>query len=68
MFFFFFFFFANFKMKILISKMFVGNTPLGLPFQETINDSLISFVVLLIHPAKVCIYGNLHYVALKLFC
>ena len=58
----------NFKMKILISKMFVGNTLLGLPFKETFNDILISSVVLPIHQAKVCIYGNLHYVALKLFC
>ena len=59
---------ANFKMKILISKLFVGNTPLGLPVTETFTDILISSVVLPIHPAKVCIYGNLHSVALKLFC
>ena len=55
-------------MKILISKFFVGQTPLGLPFKETFKDILISSVVLPIHPAKVCIYGNLHYVVLKLFC
>ena len=61
-------FFANFKMKILISNFFVGNTPLGLPFKETFNEIMISSVVLPIQPAKVCIYGNLHYVALKLFC
>ena len=61
------FFFANFKMKIFISIFFVGNTPLGLPFKETF-DILISSVVLHIHPAKVCKYGNLHYVAFKLFC
>ena len=66
-------FFANFKMKIFYFIVFcfffvVGNTPLGLPFKETFNDILISSVVLPIHPAKVCIYGNLHYVALKLFC
>ena len=61
-------FFANIKMKIFISKLFVGNNPLGLPFKETFNDILISSVVLPIHPAKVCIYGNLHFVALKLFC
>ena len=60
-------FFANFKMNFFISKIFVGNTPLGLPFKETFNDILIS-VVLPIYPAKICIYGNLHYVALKLFC
>ena len=54
-------------MKILISKIFVGNTLLGLPFKEIYNDILISSMVLLIHSAKVCIYGNLHYVALKLF-
>ena len=54
-------------MKILISKFFLGNTPLGIPFKETFNDILISSVVLPIHLAKVCIYGNLHYVALKLF-
>ena len=60
--------FANFKMKIFISIFFVGNTPLGLPFKETFNDILISSVVLPIHPTKVCIYGNLHYVGLKLFC
>ena len=47
---------------------FVGNTPLGLPFKETFNDILVSSVVLPIHLAKVCIYGNLHYVALKSFC
>ena len=29
---------------------------------------LLPSVVLPIHPAKVCLYGNLHYVALKLFC
>ena len=29
---------------------------------------MIPSVVLPMHPAKVCIYGNLHYVALKLFC
>ena len=62
------FLFANFKMKIFISIFVVGNTPLGLPFKETFNDILIYSVVLPIHPAKVCIYGNLHYVALKLFC
>ena len=67
-FFFFFFFFANFKIKILVSKKFLGNTPLGLPVKETFNDIVISSVVLPIHPAKVCIYGTLHYVALKLFC
>ena len=67
-FFFFFFFFANFKMKILISKKFVGNTPLGLHFKETFNDILIFSVVLSEHPAKVGIYGNLHYLAFKLFC
>ena len=61
-------FFANFKMKIFISKIFVGNTPLGLPFKETFSDTFISSVVFPIHLAKVCIYGNLHYVALKLFC
>ena len=61
------FFFANFKMKFFISKFFVGNTPLGLPFQETFRDILKSSVVLPIHMAKVCIYGNLHHVALK-FC
>ena len=54
-------------MKIFISKMFIGNTHLVLPFKEIFNDILISSVVLPIHPAKVCIYGNLHYVALKLF-
>ena len=54
-------------MKILMSKMFVGNTSLGLPFKETFNDILLSSVVLPIHPVKVCIHGNLHYVALKLF-
>ena len=32
-------FFKNFKMKILISKFFVGNTPLGLPVKETFNDT-----------------------------
>ena len=61
-------FFANFKMKILISKNFVGITPLGLSVKETFNDILISSVVLPTHPVKICIYGNLHYVALKLFC
>ena len=61
-------FFANFKMKFFVSKLFVGNTPLGLPFKETFNDILVFSVVLPIHPAKVCIYGNLHYVALKLVC
>ena len=61
-------FLANFKKKILISKFFVGNTPLGLPVKETFNDILVSSVVLPTHPAEVCIYGNLHYVALKLFC
>ena len=61
-------FFANFKIKILISKLFVGNTPLGLSVKETFNNILISSVVLPIHLAKVCIYGYLHYVALKLFC
>ena len=60
-------FFANFKMKIFISNVFVGNTPLRCPFKETFNGILISSVVLPSHPAKVCIYGNLHYVALKLF-
>ena len=60
-------FFAYFKIKIFISKTFVGNTHLGLPFKETFNDILISSVVLPIHLVKVCIYGNLHYVALKLF-
>ena len=35
-------FFANFKMKILISKIFVGNTPLELPFKETFNDIFIT--------------------------
>ena len=61
--------FANFKMKIFISIFFfVGNTPLGLHFKETFNDILVSSVVLPIHLAKACIYGNLHYVALKLFC
>ena len=55
-------------MEIFISFFFVGNTPLGLPFKETFNDILISSVVLPIHPAKDCIYGNLHYVAHKLFC
>ena len=59
-------FFANFKMKIFISNFFVGNTPLVLPFKETFNDILISSVP--IHPAKVCIYGNLRYVTLKFFC
>ena len=49
-------FFANFKMKIFISNFFVGNTLLGLPFKETVNDILISSEVLPIHPAKVCIY------------
>ena len=33
-------------MKVLISKLFVGNTPLGLPFKETFNDIFISSVVL----------------------
>ena len=61
-------FFAYFKMKVMILVLFVGSTPLGLPFKETPNDILISSVVLPIHPAKVCIYGNLHYVALNLFC
>ena len=61
-------FFANFKMKFFISKKFFGNTSFGLTFKETFNDILISSVVLPIHPDKVCIYGNLHYVALKLFC
>ena len=55
-------------MKIFISKCFVGNTPLGLPFKEIFSDILIFSVVLPMHPAKVCLYGNLHYVALKLFC
>ena len=55
-------------MKILISKFFVRNTPLGLPFKETFNDILISSVVLSIHQAKDCINGNLHNVTLKLFC
>ena len=55
-------------MKILISKIFVGNTPVGLPFKETINGILVSSVVFPIHSAKVCIYGDLHYVALKVFC
>ena len=32
-------------MKILGSKIFVGNTPLGLPLEETFNDILISSVV-----------------------
>ena len=54
-------------MKIFISFFFVGNTPLGLPFKETFNDILIYFMVLPIHPAKVCLYGSVHYVALKLF-
>ena len=49
-------FFAHFKMKILISKIFVGKTPLGLPFKEIFKYILISSVVLPIHPAKVCIY------------
>ena len=30
--------FKNFKMKILISKILVGNTPLGLQVKETFND------------------------------
>ena len=60
-------FFANFKMKFFISNFFVGNTPLGLSFKETFKDILISSVVLPIHLAKVCIYGNLHYVALNYF-
>ena len=60
-------FLANFNTKSLISNIFVGNTPLRFPFKETFNDILISSVVLPIHPTKVCIYGNLHYVALKLF-
>ena len=64
----FFFFFANFNTKILISKFFVGNTPLRLPVKETFNVTLISSVVLPTHQAKICMYGNLHYVALKLFC
>ena len=55
-------------MKILISISFAGKSPLGLPFKETFNDILISSVILPMQPAKVCIYGNLHYVALKLFC
>ena len=61
-------FFANYKMKILISKLIVGNTPLGLPFKKTFNNILISSVVLPIHPAKVCIYRyvNLDYWPLKL--
>ena len=54
-------FFANFKMILFISICFVGNTLLGLPFKETFNDILISSVVLPIHPAKICIYGNLRY-------
>ena len=54
-------------MKILISKIFVGITPFGLPIKEKYNDILISSVVLPTHPVKICIYGNLHYVALKLF-
>ena len=62
-------FFANFKIKKnVISKIFVGNTPLGFPVKETLNVILISSVVLPTHPAKICIYGNLHHVALKLFC
>ena len=61
-------FFANFKMKIFISKFFVGNIPFGLPVKETFNIILISSVVLPTHPAKICMYGNLHSVALKLFC
>ena len=36
------FFFTNFKIKILISNFFVGNTPLGLPVKETFNDILLS--------------------------
>ena len=48
--------------------VFVGNIPLGLPFKETFNDILLSSVVLPIHPAKVCMYGNLHYVVPILFC
>ena len=61
-------FFANFKIQIFISIFFfVGNTHLGLPFKETINDILISSMVLPIHPTKVCRNGNLHYVALKLY-
>ena len=54
-------------MKIFISNFFVGNNPLGLPFKETFNEILISSVILSIYPAKVRVYGNLHYVALKLF-
>ena len=53
-------------MNIFISNLFVGNTPLWFPFKETFNDILISSVVFPIHPAKVCIYRNLHYVALEL--
>ena len=35
---------ANFKMKIFISKFFVGKTPLGgLPFKETFNDIFCGF-------------------------
>ena len=56
--------FANFKTKFLISNIFLGNTPLGFPFKETFNDILISSVVLPIHPAKVCIYGNLQQIIL----
>ena len=59
-------FLANFKMKIFSSNFSVGNTPLGLPFKETFNGILKISVVLPIHPAKVCIYGNMHYMALKL--
>ena len=47
---------------------FPGNTSIGLPFKETCNDILIPSVVLPMHPAKVCIYGNLHFVAIKVFC
>ena len=62
-------FFSNFKIKKnLISKFFVGTTLLGFPVKETFNDILISSVVLPTHPAKICTYGSLHYVALKLFC
>ena len=46
------FFFANFKIKILISKIFVGNTPLRLPVKEIFNNILVTSVVLPIHPAK----------------